>query len=87
MVVSGEYNYTADLMRRADAITSRIDTIFKSIPDKLERSRSELAMAEEAIAKAKRQYDAPFEYESQLAAAKARLDELTAAMMGGQHTI
>lgn len=87
MVVSGDYNYTADLMRRSDAIVSRIDTIFKSIPDKLERARSELVMAEEAIAKAKMQYDAPFEYEVQLAQAKARFDELTATMMGGQHTL
>ena len=87
MIVSGEHNYPADLMRRADAIVSRIDDAFKSIPDKLRRSRSELVMAEGAIAKAKQQYDTPFEYEAQLARAKARLDELTATMMGGQHTI
>ena len=84
LVISGELNYETELfVRRGDAIVKRIKDRLFEIPKMLERYKAELAQKEEDIITAKAQYEEPFEYEDALTKAKARLNELTALIMGG----
>lgn len=82
MILAGEYNHTIDLfIHRGDAIVGRIVKALNDVPTKLLDARERLAQAEAAVITSKGQYEAPFEYESELHDTQERYDDLTATVM------